>query len=1526
MEMGAAVAKEGHGDMLSTVHGKDHLRLLPPSANWYCSKICDWGRSDVFGLLFAFGAKNSVFIYQVGKGLELQEDKTVVNMVTSGDARDGVKVSFFAQLVRGKRDRRVTAVQFLTDSTGELRLVCGGEEGSVQIWDVASLTMIEQHRKHKAEVMAVTVSTALDATFVVAGDRQGRISAWERDTGKVSVFMPISGDGVHSMAISPHDKTLVAVGYRSGILCLVDASQGIIRHRLAGHDQELQCVAWKSTIRINRSGSEGEDSMEAESDRVIWLASSSRDKTIKVWNITASEEPALEQVLRLPTGKQGMSFTQTKQLWLPVAWSVDDTRHSPEKHCLWSGSFDGSLFRWEWGMTTVNGSEQNRKNRCAQCKPVVVKGGHNRMLFSIVIVPTRKSAPTEEDAVTMLTVSLDRELRLWKEHMSSKSSSAICIEKLVGLGGHAYSVSHNAATGIVAAGIGDQSIRLWNVGPESTSITSDYQCDLLWKGLQSKVTCVRWHPFQHSILAYGMEDGRIGVYDIKAKKYNHFRTSHDREVQQLQWIVLQPKDTGGAIDDFLESIQQLEAAQVEGQSLDEALYAQEGQARKNRGENDVKILLWSCDTGGCVLESNADAVDQKSLEVLPNCVAFEWEEQHGLVAVGRSNGVVEIVKWSECAENCTTMQHFHEHLETVTCLAWSKTTYYRLLASGGQDGKIFVYSVAETNPNDEILPSSQESRLLGSHSNKITNLKWCSVGDQHVLASASADGSVQVWNYTSLQMEACFNHHIGRVLSLEWVSSYVLVTGGEDQTLRLWDYREQRKETSSKRKKRGKVKQPQEIGTIASSPSAYQTAMQIQNGEVANADTVAVKSSANNCDDQSSVNSKPKKKNIVVFHPETKLTAAEIASACCRVARVNQQDSASDNMDGKNPNIPIDNLLAHTDRISLRDFFASESKRFRDKGEWESLANTLLLQGNVIEALQIVAKAGALTPTWISYAPMAGMDVWREMTNLYSHQLDSQGDNKAAAFHFLSIGKVRSAVASLVSGDSYIEAIALIRSRLGTNDPLLHDTLWKYTEFLSKRDRQGEIALTLLNIGSVKAKTRAIHKLVNTGDMIYVRAALDMLISSEKCVVKASNQPEMDQESDDDRLKFPASFFVSIAGLAISKNQCDVAETSGQLLQSPLVGSSSPSHRLMSCVLSILNAIDEHRLVRCTFTDVNGEMMANRVDDLLQAAAPKSVREFFEFLIRSRKEHDDEDAYHLYKHVMDKYASSKEWMVKRADQFWFQVLNACRRSGYWFDTDGEARVQEAQNLLVEANCFADIKNAVATSAHRTADTATTSLLQVAEGLLRFVLDSMSLSFIGALEQLRTTFLLLIQVNHVDVNNGTTSTRERNLTRSAGDLRLDVMSLLFPYSFAFPNELPQCGELEEEQLDTLVLWSSVLLSQCRIILASLATRDCADNLESMIRLLLHSLGIWFHDNASALNQGLMNADNQLQLHALMKEVLVSVHQLSHEHEENEQNRVDGQTGNMSKVSSKEALINDVNDMRSRLTWCDDNKNE
>ncbi|EGZ24358.1 hypothetical protein PHYSODRAFT_485111 [Phytophthora sojae] len=1233
--------------------------------------------------------------------------------------------------------------------------------------------MIEQHRKHKAEVMAIAVSDTLDANFVVAGDRQGRISAWERDAyltvflmtigdcrGKVSMFMPVSGDGIHSMAISPHDKALVAVGYRSGVLCLVDAAKGTVRHRLAGHDQEVQCVAWKATLKVNNPV-EGDEEDVGEPDKAgrdVWLASSSRDKTIKVWKLasTSAEEPALDQVLRLPTGKQGMSFTQTKQLWLSVAWSVND--NALARHCLWSGSFDGSLLRWEWSADKSEDQGKKGKKR-TPCKPVAVKGGHNRMLFSIVMVPPRSTALPQDDAVSMLTVSLDRELRLWQENPPSKSSpAATYVEKLTGLGGHAYSVSHNVATGLVAAGVGDQTIRLWNLGTDGASTTSDYQCELLWKGLQSKVTCVRWHPFQHSLLAYSMEDGRIGVYDTQTNKYSHFRTSHDHEVEQLQWIVQQSKASESADDgdsSFLDSMKQLEAAQAQGQSLEEALTSQEKQTSKGRDGDEVRVFLWSRDAGGHLLESNADAIDQKSREVVSGCVAFEWDEHCELLAIGRSNGVVEVLKWEGSFDTSSAIHRFHEHLEGVTCLAWGSGGHAGLLASGGEDGKIFVYGCGdETNALDDLGTSAEPglgNQILGSiaaHSNKIMGLRWCPDVAQGRLASCSSDGTVQVWETASFRREAHFSHHVGRVLSLEWVSPFVLVTGGEDQTLRLWDCREQPKDPLSKQKKPSKVKQPQEVETI-------------------------------------------------------------------------------------------------------QEFFATEVKRFRDDREWENLANMLLLQGNIAEALRVVAKEGALSPTYLSYAPMAGMDVWREMTNLYAHQLDAQGDKKAAALHFLSIAKVRSAVACLVSGDAYQEAIALVRSRLGPHDPLLYGTLWKYSQFLSKRGRHGEAALALLNIGSVKATTRAVHMLVNTGEMVSIKAALDVLLAAAKSPAKIRHQGE-GSEKGGEELSFPASFFISIAGKALAKSRFDIAETVASLLQSPLVGASfSPVHRLTCCLLGIVKTLDEHRQFHCKLEN-DGTQVGNR-----------------------------------------------------ADHFYSQILSVCQGSGYWFDAEGETRVQEAQDLLVETNCFNDIEKAVAAASERPGS-ATSVLLQVSQRLLRFTIDVMSGSFIGGLEHMREAFLLLAQCED-----------------STGSLRLEVMTLLYPCGFASPKSLPQCGELADEQGDTLVLWSSSLLSQCRVVLSTSTTTAKTNTTEglmpspeSLIVSLLHLLrGSFLDDNNVLMCEGLKDVGNQSQLQTLLNEMLVAAQLLQEEPAKQDEE-------SKHCVSRKQALIDKVKEMRSSLTWSSD----
>jgi len=59
--------------------------------------------------------------------------------------------------------------------------------------------------------------------------------------------------------------------------------------------------------------------------------------------------------------------------------------------------------------------------------------------------------------------------------------------KIPGLGGFVYSLDIGESDPTkLAIGVGDSSIRIWNLATSATHFDITY----LWKGLQSKVTCV----------------------------------------------------------------------------------------------------------------------------------------------------------------------------------------------------------------------------------------------------------------------------------------------------------------------------------------------------------------------------------------------------------------------------------------------------------------------------------------------------------------------------------------------------------------------------------------------------------------------------------------------------------------------------------------------------------------------------------------------------------------------------------------------------------------------------------------------------------------------------------------------------------------------------------------------------------------------------------------------------------------------------------------------------------------------------
>ncbi|KAF0765554.1 hypothetical protein AaE_002976, partial [Aphanomyces astaci] len=228
--------------------------LFLPSANWYCSQLGAWGqpRDGSSTYFFAFGCKSRVAMYQV----ELSSEGTFS------------QPRFVADLGRGKHDKKVTSVTFIHGAYHELLLVCAGEEGSIQIWNASTLELVDHHKKHKStEVMAIS---SKDDNVIVGGDRNGVLSVWTRSTGHIGLHVPIPGDCIYSIDVCPQRKHhvrghgIVAIGYRSGKLVVVDVTDGSIVTRFKGHDEEIHAVTWRPN--------------NATADAKPVLASSSRDK------------------------------------------------------------------------------------------------------------------------------------------------------------------------------------------------------------------------------------------------------------------------------------------------------------------------------------------------------------------------------------------------------------------------------------------------------------------------------------------------------------------------------------------------------------------------------------------------------------------------------------------------------------------------------------------------------------------------------------------------------------------------------------------------------------------------------------------------------------------------------------------------------------------------------------------------------------------------------------------------------------------------------------------------------------------------------------------------------------------------------------------------------------------------------------------------------------------------------------------------------------------------------------------------
>lgn len=129
----------------------------------------------------------------------------------------------------------------------------------------------------------------------------------------------------------------------------------------------------------------------------------------------------------------------------------------------------------------------------------------------------------------------------------------------------------------------------------------------------------------------------------------------------------------------------------------------------------------------------------------------------------------------------TPLWKFHEHTAAVKAIAWSPHQS-GLLASGGgtADKKIRFWNTTSGLGISEMDTGSQ-----------VCNLTWSKTSNElvstHGYSSTQPQNQVCIWKYPSLSLVATLSGHIHRVLYLAMnPGGDTIVTGAGDETLRFW--------------------------------------------------------------------------------------------------------------------------------------------------------------------------------------------------------------------------------------------------------------------------------------------------------------------------------------------------------------------------------------------------------------------------------------------------------------------------------------------------------------------------------------------------------------------------------------------------------------------------------------------------------------------------------------------------------------------------------------------------------------------
>uniref|UniRef100_A0A8C9WXC8 Gem nuclear organelle associated protein 5 n=1 Tax=Sander lucioperca TaxID=283035 RepID=A0A8C9WXC8_SANLU len=1000
-----------------------HERSLPASPNWYCSRCSDVNSSGLLGV----GAKNIIYLIDVSAS----------------------SCRVVGELV-GHKDF-VSSFSFCQHAGQSHVCVSSSNDGSVRFWDSDNKVLIREHAAHQSPVAAVHWSP-LDKNLVVSGDEKGVVVCHWHNTGDTASFFP-EPRTIFCLTCSPHTWSSVAVGYKDGMIVLIDVSKkGEVTHRLRGHEDEIHSLAWSPLAGEDAFYSRPEDTNDGVSAGDVagcYLASGSKDQTVRIWS---SSKGKAVMTLKLPYLKKRGSAVDPgvkERLWLHVHWP----KGQPTQ--LVSSCFGGELVMWDltragkqrWTLFGTSSEGQN----------------HSRIVFSV------SSVRLQDDRELLISTSMDREIKCWD------LASLDCCWTLPTLGGFVYALTFSpVGAGCLALGVGDNMIRVWN----TLTTQNQYDTRSFWQGIKSKVTALAWHPQKEGSLSFGTDDGKVGIYDVFSNRPPQISSSYHRKtVYTLAWGPPVPPMSFGAAGG--KPSYSLYSCAGEGVIL------QHDPSRLSGDAADIDRLIRDTNSIKHKLSPHTD---------------LRWKPDGKVVAIGNEDGCIDVYEAPALKLLCSIQQH-HKMINT---LRWhhghgSSPELHCLLASGSSNATVYVHDlrpVIENPPESPVVMTEPFRRLCG-HTSKITGMAW-SPHHEARLVTVSYDATAQVWDVLPEAAVCNYRGHSGYLLCVDWspVDPDAIWTGGKDFTLQEWRVSKQEFKKPPKgedMKANPKQKRKNKKASVAGGATPPEmNGETVTGGEKAagqelsgeeEEDEVGSTNSAVPPSDLALLKKKKPRSMLPISTSMDHRPKEDLLQDCITLASVKHSAGC---VPGQGEHV---HLGLFSDRQALYRMFEAEEEGHVEAGHFDSVVYLRLWSGDLQGALQLATERGELNDHLLSLAPMAGFEVWSRTAEAFARQLCLQEQYLKAASHLLSINRLYPAVDLLRSHKLYREAIALVKARLPADEPVLKEL---YTCWAGVLERDGHFSSAAKCYLAAGASFDAAKVIARKNDVASLRTAASL--------------------------------------------------------------------------------------------------------------------------------------------------------------------------------------------------------------------------------------------------------------------------------------------------------------------------------------------------------------------------------------------------------------------------------------------------